>query len=346
MNAVAPAINEFDSMLGAIAREPFAFDLFAFMRQLEANQSHLPKLGWANKYRDEPLQFGQEPSSIFASASIAKLYTYTGNRKPKLSIHSFGLYGPNGAMPLVFTEYVKERMTHHNDYAMSDFIDLFHNRLIMLFYRAWADANSCASLDHSNENFTRFIANLCASGYSPDQHTDAIPNHARLHHAGHLLRQVHNADGLKHIIANFFKVPVEIKELIQKWLPLPKEEQSCFGNIKGMQLGVDVVIGKKVMSRQHHFRIHIGPLSLQEYDDFLPYTRRYKQLRDWVRTYVGIEFSWDLCLEIQAKSSMGIQLGQQKQLGWNTWLGKLSTATDHYLPHSRCVIFNPENGIY
>ncbi|WP_049631886.1 type VI secretion system baseplate subunit TssG [Cellvibrio sp. pealriver] len=342
MNIQVTPPSILDEMLQAIASKPYAIDLFALMRRLEVGSNAI-KWGYANKYRDEKLQFGQEPSSIFASASIAKLYQYSGSRKPKLAIHSFGLFGPNGAMPLVFTEYVKERMAHHNDYALSDFIDIFHNRLIMLFYRAWADANSCASLDKCEENFTRYIASLCASGLSSLHQTDAIPTHARWHNAGHLLRQSRNANGLKSILSGFFKVPVHIQEFVAHWLPLPTDEQTRLGNIKGTQLGFDAILGRKVMTRQQHFQIQLGPLTLDEYNQFLPNTAKFTQLRDWVRSYAGVEFTWDLCLILNKSiKNIGLSLGKEKYLGWNSWLGNRNE-NQSTTNHTASVIFHPES---
>lgn len=343
MNSAVPPLMQMQDLLNELADKPYAMDLFAFMRRAEASAAHLPKWGYANKYHTETLQFGQEPSAIFPSASICKLYQYAGTRKPKVSIHSFGLFGSHGPMPTVFTEYVKERMAHHNDYAMSDFIDIFHNRMIMLFYRAWADANSCANLDRSEAPFTAYIASLCAAGYSIND-KNSIPTHARWHNVGHLLRQARNAEGLQNILRNFFKVPVRIEEFVERWLPLPSDQQTQLGSFTGTQLGVDTVLGTKVMSKQHHFRIHIGPLTMEEYEQFLPRKQRYQQLRDWVRTYTALEFTWDLCLTLkQSVQRIGLQLGPERHLGWNSWLGDPLNSPHHQ--KMRQVIFHPESSI-
>lgn len=326
MSNNTPALTITDELLTELAGKPYAMDLFTLMRRLEASNNTRPKWGFANKYRDEILQFGQEPSSIFANSTIAKLYQYKNNRKPKVAINGFGLFGPNGVMPLVFTEYVKERMTHNDDHALGDFVDIFHNRLIMLFYRAWADANSCATLDYRDEKFTDYIISLCAASFSKKQTADSIPSHSRWHNAGHLLRQARTAEGLKNILTGFFNVPVKIEEFVSRWLQLPDDEKTCLGNPKGTQLGIDTLLGSKVMSTQHHFQIQMGPLDQQQYEQFLPNTHKYRQLRDWVRTYVGMEFSWDIKLILDKKScsTTGLALGHKKCLGRNSWLGNVS----------------------
>lgn len=343
MNNLVPPENPLNEFLTELEANPFATDLFALMRRIEACIPNQSKLGRASKYDQEPLQFGQEPSSLFASSSIAKLYRYSNGRKPKLAIHSFGLFGPNGAMPLVFTEYVKERMAHHNDSTLSDFADIFHNRLIMLFYRAWADAQSCASLDRKEETFTRYIAWLSANGLDPDSKADSIPDHARWHNTGHLLRSTRNAEGIKNILANFFNVQVKIEEFVSHWLRLHNDEQTCLGKIKGTQLGHDTVLGRKILDRQHHFRIHLGPMTQQEYDQFLPKNHKHQQLTDWVRTYIGVELTWDLHLILKnTGEKIGMKLDQKKHLGWNSWLGTKTINQGDY----NDAIFNPEQQIH
>lgn len=339
MNFPTSPPEKLTELLNELATNPFTMDLFSVMRRIDANTSDQMQLGRANRYVQEPLQFGQEPSSQFASSSIAKLYRYTNGRKPKLAINSFGLFGPNGAMPLVFTEYTKERMAHHGDYSLSDFADIFHNRLIMLFYRAWADAQSCASLDRKEEKFTHYIAQLSATGIKPNSQIDAIPDHARWHNTGHLLRQARNAEGLKNILSSFFKVPVRIEEFVSHWLKLPNDEQTRLGKIKGTQLGFDAVLGRKVLDRQHHFRIHLGPLTQCEYNQFLPFTLQHQQLRDWVRNYIGVELTWDLHLILKnSGKASGMSLGGQQRLAWNSWIGNVPQNKKDI----KDVIFRPE----
>lgn len=338
MNAVLEPQQALQTLLQNVSENPYGYDLFNLLRQLEACIADYPLLGRAQRYRHEPLQLGQEPYCAFASASVAKLYHYQGKRKSKLSIYSFGLFGPNGPMPLVFTEYARERLTHHGDATLSEFVDIFHNRLIMLFYRAWANAQSCASLDRSNDSFTRYIASLTGHGVDPHHSPDSIASHARWHHSGHLVQQSRCAEGLTSILHNYFAVPVSIEQFVAHWLELPIEQRSRLCGSQGAQLGHDTVLGKKIMDRQQHFRIHLGPLTHEQYQEFLPSRPKYVQLREWVRNYIGIELSWDVRLLLcNRKQNTGMQLGAKHHLGWNSWLGERDD--DGYLADA---ILNPE----
>src|SRR5690606_20867113 len=120
-------------------------------------------------------------------------------RPARLSIYSFGLFGPNGPLPLHMTEYARERLIHHGDGALTAFADIFHNRLILLLYRAWADAQSAASLDHGQEDFSRHLAGLLHRP-AVEPARGAVAPHARYVMAGHLLRQTRNPEGLIQIL--------------------------------------------------------------------------------------------------------------------------------------------------
>ena len=47
-----------------------------------------------------------------------------------------------------------------------------------------------------------------------------------------------------------------------------------------------------------------------------------------VRNVMGLEYSWDLRLILDARKPMPLQLGGDGQLGWTSWLGQRKTTAD------------------
>jgi type VI secretion system protein ImpH len=300
--------------------EPYAHDLFNTLRWIDARAGNRAPLGRDSLPRNEPVRLRQEPSMAFAPSTLAAAMGAQPGRPPELSIYSFGLFGPNGPLPLHMTEQARERMHHYRDRTLSAFADIFHHRSILLFYRAWADAQSTVSLDRDEERFTRYVASLLHMGQPSMRRRDAVIDHAKYYMAGHLLRQTRNPEGLKHVLQSFFQIPVRIREFVPQWIRLESAQRLALGGAMG--LGRDTILGVAVRDAQHKFRIELGPLDLAAYKAFLPGGRRSRQLMHWVRHYVGVEFAWDVRPILRARDAHGVRLGQPQPLGLAAWLGQ------------------------
>src|SRR3546814_12319980 len=179
---------------------------------------------WSSDVCSSDLSMAFAPSTL----SAASCDDPDGIRE--LSIYSFCLFGPNGPLPMHLTEYARWRIHHHGDDTLTAFADVFHHRLILLFYRAWADAQSTVSLDHAGQQFSRYLASLLHMGTDGQQGRDSIPDHAKYYMAGHLLRQTRNPEGLQLILHTYFAVPVQIRELLPQWIHLEQDQQLMLGD--------------------------------------------------------------------------------------------------------------------
>ncbi|NYT59238.1 type VI secretion system baseplate subunit TssG [Alcaligenaceae bacterium] len=320
-----------------LTANPYGHDLFRVLRWIDARAGARKPLGRAGTPRDEPLRLRQTPSMAFAPSTLSSANCDGPNGIRELSIYSFGLFGPNGPLPLHLTEYARERLHHHGDDTLTAFADIFHHRLILLFYRAWADAQSTASLDLEGQQFSRYLASLLHMGTGGQQGRDSIPDHAKYYMAGHLLRQTRNPEGLQQILHTYFSVSVRICEFIPHWIHLKRDQQLMLGDAESA-LGRNTLLGAAVRDAQHKFRIELGPLRMASYTQFLPGAGKARQLLDWVRQYVGLEYEWDVQLVLDQRDVQGLMLGQSAPLGLSSWLG----LRDPALGDARDVVLNLE----
>jgi type VI secretion system protein ImpH len=325
----------------ALAQAAYDHDFYQTLRRLECLYADKPRWGIAPRPREEPVRLGQEPSLSFAPAALAAFRQGDGTSPPRLEVRLFGLLGPNGPLPLHITEYVRERLRNAGDATLARFLDIFNHRFIALLYRAWAQAQPTVSMDRPNEDrFSAYVGALFGVSTPAFRHRDTVSDHAKLFHAGLLARHVRNADGLAAILRSFFRVPAAIEQFVGHWMSLEPSERTMLGTGAGARLGRTAVLGERVWDRQHKFRIRLGPLTLQQYESFLPEQQRravdaprtrpgnLRKLVDWVRLYGSFELRWDVQMVLGAAEETRLELGRFGRLGWTTWLGDRSPDVD------------------
>jgi type VI secretion system protein ImpH len=327
-----------EKLFAGLQADATQFDFYYALRHIDAAIAGAVPLGRAARPRDEPIRLTQHPSLVFAPTA---LHQYTSGAAAyglgRLSIHHFGLFGPNGALPQHLTEYVQERILHGKDETIARFCDIFQHRMILLFYRAWADCQAVTSLDRPERDaFGRYAASLIGLGQPSLKDRDTVPDHLKLHHAGHLARQTRNPEGLVRPLAALLRVPVAVQEYCLQWLTLSGRELTRLTSVSlagaksthrielgadSSRLGLGAIAGAKVPDVQHKFRLQLGSMSLREFERYLPGGVRFAQVRDWIRNYLGVELAWDARLLLKREEVPAVQLGRYGQLGWTSWLG-------------------------
>lgn len=318
------------SALHAIEEKPYEFDFFSVLRYLECLHADKPRLGEATRPIDEPVRVTQDPSLAFAPSTLASFKAGDGSTPHRLSAYFFGLYGPHGPLPLHLTEYAHDRELNYDDPTFRRFTDIFHHRLMLLFYRAWANANPAPSLDRPEpRRFDTYVGSLFGLASEGVRHRDAMPDDAKLYLSGLFGLKTRPASALVALLKEFLELPFELREFVGTWLRLPHENWSKLGSSPTTStLGVDTLLGNSVWACQHRFRIVCGPIGYADFKRLLPGRDSLKKLRDLVRNYLGDEFEWDLNLLLFAAQVPSLRLGQSGELGWTTWLGERHTSTD------------------
>lgn len=308
--------------LAALADAPHRHDFYQTLRKLECLYPERPRWGEALRPGEEPVRLGQDPDLAFAPTPLAALERGASGTPPRLQVRLFGLLGPNGPLPIHITEYARERLRHAGDPTLSRFLDLFNHRFIALLYRAWAQAQPHVNRDRPGQDrFAVYVGALVGLAPPTLRQRDAVPDTAKLFQAGLLMRHVRNAGGLAAVVRQFFGVSADVEQFVGHWMMLGRDERTRLGR-DGTGLGLGAVAGGRVWDRQHKFRLHLGPLTLAQYEAFLPGGMQLQQLVDWVRLYVGFELEWDVRLRLQHRQVPALRLGKAGRLGWTTWLGQ------------------------
>lgn len=321
----------------ALEKEPHKFSFFEALRRLEAVHPERPRFGESNRATDDPVRLTQEPSLAFAPSTLHAFERSKGGRAPRLSSLFLGLFGPNGPLPLHLTEYARQRI-RENDTTFAHFVDIFHHRILSLFYRAWARVQPVVQYDRpKDDRFLMYVGSLCGLGMESLQDRDEMPHHGKLHYAGLLGCKSKSADGLSLLLSGFFQVPADVEQFVGRWLELPTENRTRLGADPAVStLGSTVILGSRTWECHQKFRVILGPMKLADYRRLLPGTKSIRRLVSLVRNYVGDELTWDVRLILDKDEVPRMKLGTEQRLGWTTWL-----TTGPKEEHADALLVNP-----
>jgi type VI secretion system protein ImpH len=313
-----------------LVKRAYAFDFFRAVRLLECRRPDLPRVGFSISPSEDPVRFWQNPSLRFAPASLDSVRPGGPDCAPRMAVNFFGLFGPNAPLPPHITEYVLERELHHHDPTITAFFNLFHHRLISLFYRAWAANQKAVDLDRpADQRFAAYIGALFGVGMEALQERDAVPDTAKLFFSGRLACQTRNAEGLEAILREYFQVPSEVQPFTGRWLHLPPDSICRLGeSAESGSLGINTIVGSRFWDCQISFRMRFGPMGLADYERLLPRGDAFERVKDWVLNYSGHHFFWDAQLVLRADEVPATRLGYAGRLGWTTWLKTKAFARD------------------
>jgi type VI secretion system protein ImpH len=321
------------TFLQHLKEEPWRFDYFAVLRYLERAAADRPRIGDSAARREEFVQFGQDPFMEFPASNLARV-EYNEGKPLSVFVKYLGLLGPQGALPLSTTEEA-----YHYGLAQDDsfprFLDIFNNRFIQLFFRAWADSRPIVQHDRPDaDRFVAYIGSTVGVGSAPYLNLDSVPDDAKLEFAGLLGAQAKCASRLAGAIRGLFHVDAEVDEFVGMSLELEPADQTRLGQ-NSSRLGENVLIGRSVFSVQDKVRVLIFTKSLKEYMRFLPSGDLCELLADLIFFYNGEQLDWDVELALPAGEAAPVRIGSFGQLGWTTWMAPNWTSTDSYRRDAR-----------
>ena len=331
-------LQELDEVEALLRSDANSFEFFQAVRLLTRLRPDREPVGRFARPLSEAVRFAANLSTGFPASEIQALTLPPDgpgeDALPRLLVNFMGLTGPLGVLPLVYTEYVKERV-RSRDTALRDFLDLFHHRIISLFYRAWEKHRFAVAYERGEEDvLSAHLRDLVGLGTAGLTDRLPLPDDALLSHAGLLGIRPRPAQALEQLVANYFDVPVAIEQFVGGWYTLAAATQCFIGDDTqgaSVQLGLGAVVGDEIWDIQSRVRIRLGPLARHQYDQFLPGGSAYEPLRALVRFFGNEQFAFDLQLVLARDDVPGFVLGEDGNpppLAWCTWLRSAPFARD------------------
>jgi type VI secretion system protein ImpH len=316
----------------ALRDDATSFQFFQAVRLLEALQPQRAPVGHFVDPADEVVRFGV-PSALGFPPSEIRSLEMPQDGQARMRVNFMGLVGPLGVLPHTYSLHVNER-ERARDGAMGAFLDLFHHRIISLFFRAWRKHRFTAAGRSDPDRLREHLLDLAGIGLPSLQDRLPVPDDALIFYLGLLGPQARSAAALQQLLEDFFDVPVEVEQFIGGWHTLSERDQCPVGEENGpaTRLGMGAVVGDEVWDPQSRVRLRIGPLTRSQYDRFLPNGSAYEPLRSLTRFFSHDQHEFEVQLILARDEVPGCTLGADDEdpqpLGWATWIRSTAFTRD------------------
>lgn len=302
----------------------YCYQFFQAVRLLELVCPERVAVGREGPPWREIVRFGARLSLAFPASEIHELMQGDGEDPQfRMTVNMMGLTGPQGALPLHYTELLLAR-AEQKDHALGAFLDIFNHRLTSLFYRAWEKYHYPVTYGRGQRDvLSQWLRALVGIHTAGLQDRLDVSDQALCFYSGLLNQRPHSSSAMEGILRDYFEIPVRTMQFVGKWMRLGPENHTRLGS-QNSCLGVNAICGERVYDRQSKFRLQLGPLDLATFGSFLPSGSAFRALTQLTRFVAGLEHDFDILLILKKSEVPECRLQSYAQdgprLGWSSWL--------------------------
>lgn len=331
--------------------EPQRFQFFQAIRVLE--HLFVRRGARVDEVLSQRLRFRSSMAMSFPASEIEQLRAYDDQDEPftasdegapidwqrlseiDITPAFMGMLGGRGVLPFGYTERIGERETLYRDHGARAFLDIFNNRALALYYRAWKKHRPAFQYElDRRERFLPLVLALAglggsANGARLNAGSGPVYDQSLAYYAASVGQRPLSAASLQRILAEHFGVEIEIEQFVGAWYDVPAEQRSKLGTATAV-LGGSALVGARIWQRDLRLRLSIGPLRLNRFEDFLPGGSAAAALAKWLTLFCGgtLEFEVRLILHQLDVRSTGLFASGGGRLGWDAFVST-RPATGH-----------------
>jgi type VI secretion system protein ImpH len=322
----APVGRSESGLVDILFREGYRFEFFQAVRLLERLYPTRKPIGQHELPKEEVVRFHTHVSMAFPAS---ELYDVTPSQTPDapptdMWVTFMGLAGSLGVLPRQWTQLLSDPSQKAQTASLRAFLDIFNHRLISLFYRAWEKYRFPIAYERRGQDtFSQYLYCLIGMGTAGLQRRLAIDDQILLYYAGLLSQRPRSTSALEGVLQDYFDVPVEVEQFTGQWFLMNVDALTSLGaGGQNNQLGVNAALWERIWDPQARFRVKLGPLTYDQFRDFLPTSDAYRHVVELTRFFVGEELSFEVQPVLRADEVPWCALGvnQSLRLGWGMWL--------------------------
>ena len=316
--------------------EGHRFDFYQAVKLLELLFPELEVPGVGSDPSREAVRFRSTVDLAFAATDLDSVEPPTADGAPaSMAVNFMGLAGGQGPLPSSFTELIRERAWRKDsrgerDTAFRDFLDIFNHRLVALLYRARKKYRPALTTSGPDESrISRPFFALLGLGTAGVRGRLGVDERALLGYSGLLARQARTMVGLEGMLEDYFDVAVDLRPFRARRFDIAEDQITRLGRSgQNQRLGLETVLGSRVWDQEAAYELHLGPISLERFLDFLPTGTAFVPLVSLARFYTGHELDASVRLTLSAAEVPQLWLGGPARLGWTSWLETLPFVED------------------
>lgn len=309
------------------------YGLFPVLRGAEARAGDLPRIGQAPTPAESIADLAQLPSMAFPAPTIESIDQHRG--RPVVNGLWLGLTGPMGPLPLHLTEFASYERRYAKKRPFGQWLDLIANRMLQLFYRAWADTQPAAQADRPQfDRFATYLARLSGATEGVAA-TSAFASAARLPYAA-LFASRRSAVAIEDSLSHLLGQEARVIEFRPRWREIEAEDQTRLGH-SFATLGQDAMAGARVRVASDAFRVIVRADGLAAFHSLLPAGARFAVASEALHAFAPSHLEWDLTIELaeSAAEKASARLDGNSRLGWTSWLALRDTGGTRQDTHLR-----------
>jgi type VI secretion system protein ImpH len=271
----------------------------------------------------EAVRFSAKPGFAFPPSDISKLTPASGGGPVGMEVTFMGLIGPSGVLPNWYNELVVERI-RNKDFSLGSFLDMFHHRLVSLFYLAWKKYRFQENyITGARDRHSGYLLSLAGLGTPELENRIGLPKDSLNFYIGLLGRSVPSVVAVEATVEYFADTAARVDQFIERTLSLSPEDQTQVG-MANARLGVDTICGSLVRECRTKFRVNLGPMSYVTFMRFLPAGEMFGPIFALIRYMAGIEFEFDVRVFLKREEVpaciLGVPSPTAPRLGLSTWI--------------------------
>lgn len=306
----------------SLFEEFYEFSFYRAVHLLEWLFPEKKPLGEAMAPKQEAVRFTVKPGLVFPPSDLSGLSPGADGDPARMEVAFLGLLGPSGVLPYWYNELAVERI-RQKDHSLAAFLDIFHHRLISLFYLAWKKHRFPENYRFgAKDRLSHHMLSLLGLGTPGILERIGLQPESLIFNGGLLSRAVPSAVAIEATVEYFAEAVVQVEQFIDRLIPVAPEDQTRLG-MANARLGEDAACGSLAWESQTKFRVRIGPVGYDHFVRLMPSGSLLGAIFSLVRFMVGIEYEFEVGVVLKREEVPPCVLGKTDpkapRLGWSTW---------------------------